>query len=74
MLDDAIDLTNAEMAEYWWPRLTDMEYSAWSKAAQSADAGMLTNARSPKCRAGVCSLATGRARDGLDIMGWARGV
>ena len=36
--------------------------------------GMLTNARWPKRRARVCSLATGRARDGLDIMAWARGV
>jgi hypothetical protein len=39
MLDDATDLTDAEMAEYWWPRLIDVERFAWSKAAQSADAG-----------------------------------
>jgi hypothetical protein len=73
MLDDERDLTDNEMAEYWWARLTDEERSAWLKAAQSVDAADAWEAykrRWRKCRAGVCSLATrtGQPEAGLALL------
>ena len=38
MLDDRANLTDTEMCDFWWSRLTDEERSYWMAAAQSVDA------------------------------------
>jgi hypothetical protein len=38
MLDDQTDVTDDEVRDFWWAKLTDEERSAWMIVAQSVNA------------------------------------
>ena len=59
MLDREPDITDNEMADFWWSRLTDTERAAWLRVRTMGMCGHYISGRWRRRRAEVCSLATG---------------